>query len=91
MAEDLEGEEFVVDKILDKRTRNGKIEYYLSWKVCSPVLSSLKGYMIMVQGFGPEENTWEPRENLDCPELIKGFEDKVKMKKEQSKRKGITP
>ena len=34
MAEELEGEEFVVDKILDKRTRNGKIEYYLSWKVC---------------------------------------------------------
>ena len=48
-----------------------------------------QAYKILVQGFGPEENTWEPRENLDCPELIKGFEDKVKMKKEQSKRKGI--
>ena len=37
MADEIEGEEFVVDKILDKRTRNGKIEYYLSWKVCFPV------------------------------------------------------
>ena len=89
MAEDLEGEEFVVDKILDKRTRNGKIEYYLSWKVCScMIIFSLLNEIQFVQGFGPEENTWEPRENLDCPELIKGFEDKVKMKKEQSKRKG---
>ena len=42
-----------------------------------------------MQGFGPEENSWEPRENLECPELIKIFEDEVKMKREHSKRKGI--
>ena len=38
MAEEYMGEELEVDKILDKRTRNGKTEYYLSWKVCSVYL-----------------------------------------------------
>ena len=47
MAEEMDGEEFVVDKILDKRVRNGKIEYYLSWKV--KILD--QSYIIMKIGF----------------------------------------
>lgn len=67
-------EEYVVEKIVDRRERKGKIEYLLKWK-----------------GYDSSANTWEPKENLECPELIKAFEDsRTAVKKEASKDKEKT-
>ena len=44
-------------------------------------------YLIKWEGYPDSENTWEPQANLDCPDIIKAFEDAAKSKKDDKKRK----
>lgn len=81
MSEDNEENEFIVEKIEDKRIKNGKVNKLNSTRLSKPVSNGCilqVEYFLKWKNYPKSSNTWEPVENLDCPELIELFEETQK-------------
>ena len=62
-------------------------EFVVEKIIDSRIKGGKKEYYLKWEGFPDSENTWEPHDKLNCPELISAFEDRVKKKEEEAKKR----
>lgn len=55
------------------------------------VINDVTEYYLKWNGFPHSENTWEPKGNLDCPELIAEFEEQYEERRKEKLKVALPP
>merc|ERR1712141_172315 len=66
----------MLEKMKKEREESGEYEVARILEVANPENARKREFLVRWKHCGPDDDTWEPEENLNCPELIEKFMEK---------------